>query len=391
MNTSLRVSRPTEAGARWAYTQYENLTLLQILSITGIYGVTFLIFWFAAVCNWMWERGFAWSEVRRGALAFVAVVLAVLAFGGARLEFFRPQASTVRVASLTRPDIDLFPSRKVAQRAFTGTATADDVRAIRERATEINDDLLRRTEREARAGARIIFWGESNAYVFKEDEPALLERAADLAREYDAYVGVGVGTWNRDSSKPLENKIVLLDPEGNVAWENWKAIPVPGGEAAVSALDDGNIKSVATPHGNVAGVVCFDMDFPGFLHEAGSLDVDVMLVPSNDWKEIDPWHSHMARFRGIEQGFNMVRHVSNGLSMTSDHQGRVLNTMDHFTTTDRVLISHVPTRGVRTVYSRIGDTFAWLCAIALVACVAGGRTNARLTGSRIRHRSRERP
>jgi apolipoprotein N-acyltransferase len=102
-----------------------------------------------------------------------------------------------------------------------------------------------------------------------------------------------------------------------------------------------------------------------------------LLVPSNDWKEIDPWHSHMARFRGIEQGFNMVRHASSGLSLAADYQGRILSSMDHYTTTDRALISYVPTRGVHTVYSRIGDAFAWLCAVGLAVGVVAVRTRHR--------------
>jgi apolipoprotein N-acyltransferase len=321
----------------------------------------------------MWEERFSWPELRAGLTAFSAVVVAVMLFGGARLTLFAPQSSTVRVASLTQPDIDLFPSPELANRAFTGTATAEDIEAIRERAAKINDDLLRRTEREARAGARIVFWGEVNAFVFKEDEPSLLVRAAEVARQNEAYVGVGAGTWDQENSTPLENKLVLFDPRGKLVWENWKAIPVPGSEAAVSALDDGRIKSAETPYGNLAGVVCFDMDFPVLLKQAGRLNTDLMLVPSNDWEAIDPWHSHMARYRAIEQGFNMVRHASNGLSLAADYQGRVLATMDHFTTVDRVLISQVPTRGVRTVYSRIGDSFAWMCAIGLVACAVLAR------------------
>ena len=230
----------------------------------------------------------------------------------------------------------------------------------------INDDLLQRSEREAIAGAKIIIWGEANAFVFKEDEPALIQRAAEIARTYEIYLGVAVGTWNAAGAKPLENKLVLLDPTGNVVWENWKAIPVPGGEAAISALDDGLLKTAETPYGRLGGVICFDMDFPGFLEQAGQANVDIMLVPSNDWKEIDPWHSHMARVRAIEQGFNLVRHTSKGLSVAADYHGRVLNSMDHYTASDRVLISQVPTRGRATIYSRIRDSFAWLCAVGLL-------------------------
>ena len=38
-----------------AYSQYEHLTLLQLLSVTGLYGITFLIGWFASVAASLWE------------------------------------------------------------------------------------------------------------------------------------------------------------------------------------------------------------------------------------------------------------------------------------------------------------------------------------------------
>src|SRR5438477_212327 len=34
-----------------AYTQYENLPLIQLVSITGVYGLSFLMTWFASVAN----------------------------------------------------------------------------------------------------------------------------------------------------------------------------------------------------------------------------------------------------------------------------------------------------------------------------------------------------
>ena len=52
-----------------AYTQYGNLPLLQLLSVTGLWGIVFLMSWLASVVNWAWERGFAWPKVRGGAVA----------------------------------------------------------------------------------------------------------------------------------------------------------------------------------------------------------------------------------------------------------------------------------------------------------------------------------
>lgn len=349
-----------------AYSQHENLTLLQIVSITGLYGVSFLIVWFAAVVNWVWDARIEWRVINRGVTAFVAVILAASLFGGARLALTPPHGKTVRIASLTRPDIELFPSPEVAQRAMAGSISKDELDDIRRRGDSINDDLMRRSDREAQAGAKIVFWGEANAFSLKDSEAAFVQQGVELARERGIFLGMGLATWNPDGVKPLENKIVLIDPQGNVAWESLKANPVPGAEATISAVDEGRVQMIETPYGRVSSVICFDMDFPGLLKQAGRQKTDVMLVPSNDWRAIDPWHSEMARFRAIEQGFNMVRHASNGLSIATDFQGRVLSRMDHYTTDDRVLISEVPTRGVDTVYSRIGDVFSWLCIFALL-------------------------
>jgi apolipoprotein N-acyltransferase len=80
----------------------------------------------------------------------------------------------------------------------------------------------------------------------------------------------------------------------------------------------------------------------------------------------------MASFRAIEQGFNLVRHTSQGLSAAFDYQGRQLASMDHYLTTDRVLVAQVPTRGTRTVYAFLGDWFAWACLAGLAGVVTLG-------------------
>ena len=353
-----------------AYSQHENLSLIQVVSITGIYGIGFLILWTASVAHSV-GTGFT-RPLGREVKLFLGVFSAVLLYGSLRLVLVPPQAPAVRIASLSKSDIELIPDPEVATRVMLGAATEEDVTGIRDRGNQINDDLLARSAREARAGAKIVFWGEANGFVFKSDEQELVDRASQLARAEGVYLGLGLGVWNEARDKPLENKLTLINPEGQVVWESYKAIPIPGSEAAISALDDGLLKTVDTPYGRVSSVVCFDMDFPGLLQQAGSAGVDLLLVPSNDWREIDPWHSHMARFRAIEQGFNLVRHVSLGYSIATDYQGRILGSMDHYTATDRVLLAQVPTEGVRTIYSRIGDSFAWLCGLIFLSLTLRG-------------------
>lgn len=344
-----------------AYSQYGNLALLQVLSVTGLWGVTFLIGWFAAVCNWVWEEGLASKRARGGAWLCVGTIATVMLLGGARMAFFPPSSPTVRVASISKKVIEPHPSAETSGRLFQNKATTQDMHAIQEWAGAMDDDLLSRAEREMQAGAKIVFWGESNASVMKEDEAAFIARGGDLAAKYHVYLGMALGVLIKGKTLSLQNKLVLIQPDGRVAWEYNKSRPVPGAEAAMQVRGDGKLRGLDTPYGRVSSIICYDGDFPQLLAQAGALGADVMLDPSNDWRAIDPWHTQMVSFRAIEQGFNLIRQTSLGLSAAFDYQGHRLAAMDHYHTSDYAMVSQVPTRGARTVYSRMGDWFAWVC------------------------------
>ena len=347
------------------YSQYGNLALLQVLSVTGLWGITFLIGWFAAVCNWLWQEGLDSKRALRGTGLCFGTIATVVLVGGARMALFPPSAPTVRVASVSKRKLEPALSVEVSRRLFSGKATSEDMDLIQSSAKVIDDDLLSRAEREMQAGAKIVFWGESNAPVLKEDEAAFVARGSDLAAKYHVYLGMALGVWNRGKIPPLENKIVLIQPNGQVAWEYHKTRPVPG-EGALQVRGDGRLRDLDTPYGRLSSIICYDGDFPQLLAQAGALRTDVMLDPSNDWPAIDPWHTQMASFRAIEQGFNLIRQTSLGLSAAFDYEGRRLAAMDHYQTTDYAMVSQVSTRGVRTIYSRLGDWFAWVCLVGLV-------------------------
>jgi apolipoprotein N-acyltransferase len=232
-------------------------------------------------------------------------------------------------------------------------------------AAATDDDLLARAEQEMQPGAKIVFWSEINAEVLKADEAGFVARSRDLAAKYHAYLGIALAVHNEGMTRSVENKLVLIRPDGHVAWVYNKARPVPGPDAAQQIRGDGKLRVLETPYGRVTSVICFDGDFPQLLAQAGTLKADVLLDPSSDWRAIDPWHTQMASFRAIEQGLNLIRQTSYGLSAAFDYQGRRLAAMDHFQTTDYAMVSQIPSRGVRTIYSLLGDWFAWACLAAL--------------------------
>ena len=88
-----------------AFTQMDNLPLIQLASITGIYGISFVINWFASVANWTWEEGFSLSKSWKGISLYLGILILVLLYGGAYLTF----APTAPVAPPFTPDIPTSP------------------------------------------------------------------------------------------------------------------------------------------------------------------------------------------------------------------------------------------------------------------------------------------
>ena len=336
-----------------AYTQHGNLPLIQMVSVTGLWGLTFLMSWSASVVNWAWEQDFDWRRVRVGVGGYAGILVFILLSGGARLAFFPPESDTVRVASLTKSQI------------FTGAAiSGKDSQTLRTEFQANNADLLAGCEREARAGAKIIFWAEVNAIVMKENEMELIQRGRELARREGIYLGMAIGSLPPGDKPLFENKVVLIEPSGEVAWEYLKARPVPG-EGSVPG--DGRIHTTDTPYGRISSVICFDTDFPSHVRQAGKAGVDLLFAPSNDWKEAMTPHMVVASFRAIENGFTLIRPTSHGFAAAVDYHGQILSKMDAFRTRDGAMVSYVPIRGITTIYSQIGDGFAWMCILGLIA------------------------
>ena len=343
-----------------AYTQTDNLPLMQLLAVTGLPGVGFLIAWFAAIVNGAWERGFEWKRVRDGVLLYAAVLGLVLFAGGLRLALAPPRAPTVRIAGLTaRPDDAAW--RIMGLLAPHPSETA--VTQVRKATRALQDTLLARSEREARAGARVVLWSEINGLVVKEDLEGLVDRGRTLARRARIWLFMALAVAT-PGAPAYENLLVAVRPDGSVAYRYHKAHPVPGDPE--TGADPRIPHPVEASFGRIGAAICFDADFPTLIGTAGREAADILLVPSSDWAAIDPIHTRMALCRGIENGCAVVRQTAKGLSAAADHQGRILAATDYFRAADVALVAQVPTHGARTIYARVGDLFAWVALAGLV-------------------------
>ena len=336
---------PMGAWGATGFTQYGNLPLMQLASVTGMIGITFLMGWFASVANWAWENRSRGGEMLRGLAAFGAVAAAVFSFGFLRLNL-APSSDTVRVAGITA--VSFFETPDIEMES-------------------IRDAYFDATVREAQAGAKVIVWHELAGMGPASDEASLIARAQEVARQYGIYLTIPLGTSYPDTNRPMENKLLLIDPSGAIVMEHVKY----GGNFIEGSLrGDGMLQTVATPFGVLSGIICWDMDFPAVIQQAGQNGTCLMLVPSADWFEIDPAHAQMAVFRAIENGMSIVRQTYGGLSIAVDPYGRVLAQVDFFGSTDRTMVAQVPVKHVATVYTAFGRWFEWLCLAGLLYVIA---------------------
>ncbi|MCE7982731.1 MAG: hypothetical protein DYG89_16225 [Caldilinea sp. CFX5] len=339
-----------------AYVNYGNLPLMQLASVTGIWGITFLMHWFATVANWSWERAFEPKLIWRGVALYATIFAAVLAYGNARLLFApQPATESVRMAGITiahRPLSEVIPLFE------------QDMAAFRAETSTIHEQYFAATIREARAGARLINWPEGAGIGVAEDVAALVAQGQTIAQQEGIYLAMPTFTIFPDDERPAENRLFVIDPAGKVVIDHVK---YGGNFLEGTLLGNGVLQTVETPFGLLSGVICWDADFVVNMRQAGQQGVDLVVIGANDWPGINAVHAQMAVFRAIENGTTILRQASNGTSIAVDPYGRVLGSFDHFTTTDRVLVAQMPVNAhLFTLYSVIGDAFGWATVIGFI-------------------------
>lgn len=316
-----------------AYSQVSFPPAIQVASLFGLYAITFTLCLFANALALV-ARG-----VWKAALPGLAVSALVLAFGW--LHLGQPQGETVHAAMLADWDGRLKTTKKLDFAA--SRAMAEHYAAM--------------ARQEADRGARFIVIPETAIAADPIWRDQALAPLAEVAREKGLTLVAGVVLV-----KPWRNAAFSFLPDGSQRSYDKRHLLPPGEDKFTSGHGPG-------PLGNGRSVaICKDMDFPGTLR-SDALDVEdkggirLMAVPANDFVK-DGWsHARMAVMRGVENGFAVVRSAFNGLETVSDAQGRVLARASTAQPGMVRLSAKVPLGPGPTLYTRIGDVFAWACVV----------------------------
>lgn len=322
-----------------AYSQSDQLPIVQIAALFGTPAVLFLVSLVPsalalAIC---YRR-----SLRRGSIAYALTALLLLAsitYGNLRL---RKQVSGAPVTfGLVSIDDPIGPRASISY-------AANIFRQYDQRIAEL-----------AAQGAQIVVLPEKIAVFAAPRASEAQQHFSTIARQNHVWIEAGMGI--DDGKSPL-NWEWLFAPDGSLVTSYLKHHMAPPERR--DNYTSGNDYNVYAIDGQLYGMaICKDMHFAAFGRAYGQRRASVMLVPAWDFGYLDDWlEARTTIFRGIENGYTIVRASREGLLTVSDPYGRILAERRSSDLPGASLLAHAAvTNPVHTLYTQIGNTFGWLC------------------------------
>jgi apolipoprotein N-acyltransferase len=338
------ITSPHSTWGNLAYTQMNCLPVIQIAAITGLWGISFIVFLFAgAVATLLSGAGKPWQR-RVLAVGVAFVVCAVFVFGKWRLQSSPSEAVAVTLIA-----------KDVPMSIYLGSE---------EQALSLLGEYAAEIPRITPAGTQVVVLPEK---IGRISETALAEvdsLYSSAASSTGAAIVLGLV---RKTPSGAFNSSRLYSPDGKLEANYDKHHLLPG----VEPEKPGDKRVVLDePSGHWGLQICKDMDFPKLSREYAAEGANLLLVPAWDFN-LDGWlHARMAVLRAVENGFALARSARNGLLTLSDNRGRILAETE--TAPDRFasITGKVNVSREQTFYARTGDWFAWLCVAVFVTLLA---------------------
>lgn len=388
------------------YSQWNNLLGIQIASLVGVHGISFVIVLFNAGIATMLCNRHQWQQEVPALVLPLILTLLCFGYGAFQLRDAAPidQASdttaneTLNIAlvpgnipQLEKWDVRQFP--QILQRYINLTHTAG----------QENPDLIVWPETAIRSEA---LTGEWPTYyrrfllMLRDIATPILIGTAIVGDEIDETIGkLYRRTTEKEKDANIYNRILSISPDGEITGGYAKMHLVPFGEyvpltnllpdfipnfiqfkpfahgKSVNLLPVFNVKN-NTEHERVevGASICFESVFPDEFRRPVQKGAQVMGIFTNDaWFKgtaFPELHLSMAPFRAIENRIAVFRCANGGFTCVVDRFGRITTPLITPDTTQQVLTASVPllssSARKHTLYTRYGDWFPILCAIICI-------------------------
>ena len=330
---------PLASWGAAAYTQAHTLLIMQTVSLFGMAGLSFLIYWInIALTEIILKKKLHYFNLQMPIIVLMLLVL----FGAIRMytNTSKP-VSTITVAAVGTNSL-------VSGLPLPSKETNDSIK----------NALFERTKTAANKNAKLVVWNEAATFILPNEETIWKGSLSALVSELKISLVASYVLPASIAPLKYENKYLFIDTNGTIAYTYHKHQPVPGepsikGNELLEVMDIAGIK--------IGGAICYDYDFPYMARGFGKLNADIVAIPSSDWQGIDPLHSQMAAFRAIEQGHSILRSTRFGNSAAITPYGEMVAQMSSFDTNDKIMTAELSVKGIKTVYTFIGDAFIYLC------------------------------
>jgi apolipoprotein N-acyltransferase len=377
---------PYQQGA----TQYRLPWVIQLASVTGVYGLSFLLLMVNGVlAEWVFRRRETRPWPWRATLIVACVFAANLEFGAwrhAHIEAALQQARELRVAVLQQ---NITMLERYAQ------APEDVVRG-----------WFRVTRRLGGQPVDLVVWPEG-ASPYNPFEGNMLKALARMCREGQFELLIGGGTYqyevdpeSRELNVVFYNSVYMMDRSGKITGRYDKLLPLPFGEY----LPLGNVfpklkewikgpgdfragtepKLLPADGYQIAAPICYEAIQPDIVQQLKGADLFVN-VTNDAWfgHSAASWeHAMLAAVRSTEFGRPLLREAYTGISMIVEPHGDIPYESPIFTELAEVHTLRLAT--FDTVYWRLGNWFPVLCLLgSLVALELAWRRSLGLAPHRI--------
>jgi apolipoprotein N-acyltransferase len=361
------------------YPASANLGIIQITTVTGIYGLSFLVVAFNMLLVWALAAEAPHLKKRTAIAAGITAILLLVMLVGPWLVPEAPAHHFARAVQLNFPEADSYPSDWFE----THTADLEEIERISLAPSAEKPDLLVWPEAPAPFSFQDVRFAKIASKLATDSQHPFLAGAIEwkpLVDPTDVVPHGGIAPYN---------SALLFDPQGQRVFVYDKIHLVPFGEyepfplihqvvnsvsEEVGGFHKGNKYAVGTlPGGNTFGVfICYEAIYAGEVRRFAANGAQLLINISNDgWfgrSAAPEQHLRMARVRAVENRRWIVRTTNNGYTVSVDPYGRIFSPLPP----DVRSAADLPYdfRTDETIYTRFGDWFAWLCVLVSAILVA---------------------
>ena len=350
-------------GGGLGYSQWTNLPLIQIASLTGVYGITFLIVLVnVSITEFFLRR-------KRGQLFLVlALLLMVYLYGFNQLTTYnlRLTAYNLKVATI---------QGNIPQKMKMDYRFNDYV-------TQVHEDLTRQATLEK---PNLIIWPETTVLIYPTLNSVYFSKIKNLAVESRSDLIFGTPYFEQGK---IYNSALAISSSGETLNRYDKYQLVPFGEYlpfrpivypflksyplfAVDYNTNPKQEVLKITKAKIGTVICFESTFPYLVRDKIKKGADFILVITNDawFKDSDAAYQHLsfASLRAVENRTYVVQVANTGLSAIIDPCGRILAKTN---LNERViLLGKIYFRKPETFYSKYGEVAVYFSLIILTGVI----------------------